>query len=41
MYDLLESGGIHVPRYVYASCDGYISKGTGSGNGDDSSLIWD
>jgi len=39
VYDLLESGGIDVPTHVYASRDGYISKGTGSGNGGDSVLI--
>jgi inositol-hexakisphosphate/diphosphoinositol-pentakisphosphate 1-kinase len=33
VYDLLEASGIDVPRYVYLSRDGYVSTGTGAGNG--------
>jgi hypothetical protein len=33
VYDLLEASGIDVPRHVYLSRDGYISTGTGAGNG--------
>ena len=33
VYDHLELSGIDVPRHVYLSRDGYISKGSGDGNG--------
>ena len=33
VYDLLEASGIDVPRHVYLSKDGYVSTGTGDGNG--------
>ena len=33
VYDLLEASGIDVPRHVYLSRDGYVSSGTGDGNG--------
>jgi Diphosphoinositol pentakisphosphate kinase 2 N-terminal domain len=33
VYDLLEASGIDVPRHVYLSRDGYVSTGTGDGNG--------
>ncbi|KAL7559057.1 hypothetical protein ACA910_018412 [Epithemia clementina (nom. ined.)] len=33
VYDLLEESGIDVPRHAYLSRDGYVSKGTGDGNG--------
>ena len=33
VYDLLEASGIDVPRHVYLSRDGYVSTGTGEGNG--------
>jgi inositol-hexakisphosphate/diphosphoinositol-pentakisphosphate 1-kinase len=33
VYDLLEASGIDVPRHVYLSRDGYVSTGTGAGNG--------
>lgn len=33
VYDLLEASGIDVPRHVYLSRDGYISTGTGDGDG--------
>jgi hypothetical protein len=33
VYDLLESSGIDVPRHAYLSRDGYVSTGTGDGNG--------
>jgi len=31
VYDLLEESGIDVPRHVFMSRDGYVSKGTGDG----------
>eukprot|EP00522_Entomoneis_paludosa_P001607 CAMPEP_0172471962 /NCGR_PEP_ID=MMETSP1065-20121228/68088_1 /TAXON_ID=265537 /ORGANISM="Amphiprora paludosa, Strain CCMP125" /LENGTH=1428 /DNA_ID=CAMNT_0013230077 /DNA_START=31 /DNA_END=4318 /DNA_ORIENTATION=- len=34
VYDLLEESGIDVPRHVYLSRDGYVSTGTGDGNGE-------
>lgn len=33
IYDLLEASGIDVPRHVFLSRDGYVSTGTGGGNG--------
>ena len=39
VYDLLESSGIDVPRHVYMSRDGYVSTGTGDGNGEGGDLI--
>jgi len=40
VYDLLEASGIDVPRHVYLSRDGYVSTGTGDGNGNrDSEII--
>jgi hypothetical protein len=33
VYDLLQASGIDVPRHVYLSRDGYVSTGTGDGNG--------
>jgi hypothetical protein len=33
VYDHLEASGIDVPRHVYLSRDGYVSTGTGDGNG--------
>jgi hypothetical protein len=33
VYDLLENSGIDVPRHLYLSRDGYVSTGTGDGNG--------
>ena len=33
VYDLLEESGIDVPRHVYLSRDGFVSTGTGDGNG--------
>jgi inositol-hexakisphosphate/diphosphoinositol-pentakisphosphate 1-kinase len=33
VYDLLEASGIDVPRHVYLSRDGYVSTGSGGGNG--------
>jgi inositol-hexakisphosphate/diphosphoinositol-pentakisphosphate 1-kinase len=33
VYDQLEASGIDVPRHVYLSRDGYISTGSGDGNG--------
>lgn len=33
VYDLLEASGIDVPRHVYLSRDGYVSTGTGDGDG--------
>jgi len=33
VYDLLEASGIDTPRHVYLSRDGYVSTGTGDGNG--------
>lgn len=33
VYDLLEASGIDVPRHAYMSRDGYVSTGTGAGNG--------
>jgi hypothetical protein len=33
VYDLLEASGIDVPRHAYLSRDGYVSTGTGDGNG--------
>lgn len=33
VYDLLEASGIDVPHHVYLSRDGYVSTGTGDGNG--------
>ena len=33
VYDLLEASGIDVPRHVYLTKDGYVSTGTGDGNG--------
>lgn len=31
VYDLMEENGIHVPRHVYVSRDGYVCKTTGAG----------
>ena len=36
---MLESSGIDVPRHVYMSRDGYVSTGTGDGNGEGGDLI--
>lgn len=33
VYDLLEASGIDVPRHVYLSRDGYVSTGSGDGDG--------
>jgi len=33
VYDLLEASGIDTPRHVFLSRDGYVSTGTGDGNG--------
>jgi inositol-hexakisphosphate/diphosphoinositol-pentakisphosphate 1-kinase len=33
VYDLLEGSGIDVPRHVYLSRDGYVSTGSGDGDG--------
>jgi inositol hexakisphosphate/diphosphoinositol-pentakisphosphate kinase len=33
VYDLLEALGIDTPKHVYLSRDGYVSTGTGDGNG--------
>ena len=33
IYDLLEASGIDVPRHVFLCRDGYVSTGTGGGNG--------
>lgn len=33
VYDLLEALGIDTPKHVYLSRDGYVSTGTGGGNG--------
>lgn len=33
VYDLMEASGIDVPRHVYCSRDGYVSKGSGAGDG--------
>lgn len=33
VYDLLEGSGIDVPRHAFLSRDGYVSTGTGDGNG--------
>ena len=33
VYDLLEASGIDVPRHVYLSRDGFVSTGSGDGNG--------
>lgn len=33
VYDLLKASGIDVPRHVYLNRDGYVSTGTGGGNG--------
>ncbi|KAI2494334.1 histidine acid phosphatase [Fragilaria crotonensis] len=33
VYDLLEASGIDVPRHIYMSRDGYVSSGSGGGNG--------
>ena len=33
VYDLLQASGIDVPRHVFLSRDGYVSTGTGDGNG--------
>ena len=39
VYDLLESSGIDVPRHVYMSRDGYVSTGSGDGEGGNGELI--
>jgi hypothetical protein len=33
IYDMLEASGIDVPRHVFLNRDGYVSTGTGGGNG--------
>lgn len=39
VYDLLEASGIDVPRHIYLSRDGYVSTGSGAGNGNNESEL--
>ena len=39
VYDLLEAMGIDVPRHIYMSRDGYVSTGSGGGNGNNDAEV--